>query len=301
MCGSGGSSGVQKFEWNEALAPFWGEALENANALKDRPYERYQWDRIAGFDDDQNTAKEGIRHFVGSGGSPVTIAANGQIQNTLDDDYLSGTKMNPGALTSNAYEGINSPIFQNLLNRGQQDIIDKYQQGTSADTTRTFNMSGAFGGSAHQKAVANNEAGLAKGLGDYTAGMQNDQYNRSAGLRENLINRGMQAYEGERGRQMGAIGMGQNEQALAFDRFQKLMGVGDMERSLKQDFLNLDFQDWQDAKNNPFKMSDFFTGVLSRAQGGMAPNSTTTMPGYGASPYSQLLGAGLLGKSFGLY
>jgi hypothetical protein len=42
-------------------------------------------------------------------------------------------------------------------------------------------------------------------------------------------------------------------------------------------------------------MLDYLTGIMSRAQGGVSPNSSFTQSGYTASPYSQIIGAGLLG------
>jgi hypothetical protein len=223
--------------------------------------------------------------------------------------------MMQGASTErNQYAG-DSPYFENDLQAGMDDIIGGYQRGTSADTTRMFNLAGAFGGSAHQNAVANNEQGLGRTLSNYVSGRRDDQYNRSAGLEdsylgrdlnaqqqdlsrvsqleENRLNRGSNAYEGERGRQMGAIGAGQNEQALALQRANSLVGIGDAQRGYNQDIINQGYNDWQAQQQHPFQQLDWLTGLFSRAQGGMSPNSTTTSTGYSASPYSQLLGTGL--------
>jgi hypothetical protein len=94
---------------------------------------------------------------------------------------------------------------------------------------------------------------------------------------------------------MGAIGGGQNEQALALQRYNSLLGVGDVNRGFNQDVLNQGYNDWQAQQQHPYQMQDWLTGMFSRAQGGMSPNSTTTTSGYAASPYSQILGAGLMG------
>jgi hypothetical protein len=158
-----------------------------------------------------------------------------------------------------------------------------------------FNLAGAFGGSAHQQAMANNENALGKQLSQYTAGMQNDQYNRSAQLAESGLNRGSQAFQNERNRQISALSPTQSEQALALQRENALMGIGDINRSFNQDQINQNYQDYQNQQNQPFTMLDYLTGIMSRAQGGVSPNSSFTQSGYTASPYSQILGAGLLG------
>ena len=294
--GGSGGSGTQKYEWNENMAPHWANALEWGKALTDPNgagrYQKYPGQKIAFMNQDQGAAMDAVRHFVGSSGSPTTKAADGSTYQTLTGHFLNGPGANPYAGQENKFSGSN-PYFNQVLDIGQKKIVDKYQQGTAADTERAFQQAGAFGGSAHKQTVANNQGALVEGLGNYTAGMQNDQYQRSAGLEENRLGRASGAFEGERGRMMGAIPLGNQQQQLAFDRYKTLMGVGDINRSYQQDFLNQEFQDWQDSQNQQFKMLDFYTGLLGRAQGGVAPNMTTTQSGYRASPFSQLLGGGL--------
>lgn len=346
MCGGGGAGGsnTQKYEWNDTMAPKWADALSWGNSLKDPSgfgaYKPYQGNdpnaRIAGMTGDQQTAFQELRNMNAGTANPLPAvnAAIGQTTDTLTGQYLGGDKMNPYAgqnnpwadaminNNTNQYVG-DSPQFEHMLHSGQEDIARSYQQGTAADTTRMFNLSGAFGGSAHQNAVANNEYGLAKQLGNYTAGMQNDQYNRSAGLTDaqlgrdlqadttnkslgqssydSYLNRGSGSYEAERQRQMGAIGAGNDQQNLGFQRANALLGVGDANRGYNQDILNLNYNNTQDMNNQQYKMADWYTGLLGRAQGGMSPNMTANQAGYSASPFSQILGAGLLGRAGGLY
>lgn len=406
------------------------------------------------------------------------LSGGGQYQPQAID---SGGRFNfdPVSGGSNKYAGDN-PYFRNTLKTGLEDITSAYENGTAANTRRMFNLSGAFGGGAHQKAVANNEAALGKTLGNFTSGMLNDQYGRSAGLEESALGRGMgaqqfnvgmgntafenaagrnigvnqfgqqlgnqafenaqgrglqagqfnaslgnqafessrgrglqagqfnaslgnqafsdaagrgmqagqinnqfgsqsfenaanrglqaqmfdkgqggnfyenflnrsfqgeeadtarrmggwqqyvnsdlqnqqlnkqlggswmqdtlgrqfageearlgrgtNAWEGERGRMVGAVGNALQGQGMDLGLNQALMGAGDINRSYKQDLLNQQYADWQDQQNHPYKMLDYMTGLLSRAQGGMSPNQITTQPGYAASPYAGLLGGAL--------
>jgi hypothetical protein len=302
MCGGGGSggSGTQKYEWNDALAPYWGQALSWGEALTDPSgfgaYDQYGGQRIAGMNNDQQTAFQQVRNINSMSASPIDAmnAATWQTEDTLNGQYLNGAGADPYANSSNPYMG-NSPQFRDVLNSGLQDIATNYQNGTAADTTRMFNLSGAFGGSAHQNAVGNNEAALGKTMSNYMSGMQNDQYNRSAGLAESGLQRGSSAYQNERGRMVGAIGAGNDQQALGLERANANLGIGDAQRSYQQDLLNQGYSDWSDQQNQQYKMLDYLTGILGRAQGGVSPNMTTTQSGYQASPYSQILGAGLLG------
>ena len=289
--GGGGPSGETTYKWNDDMAGPWRDVLKLGSDLHGRDYTPYPYQRIAGINNDQQASMNVIRQMTDAGGLPVTQAANNQTQSTLEGDYLNS---NPYANASNPYSGFGSQ-FQNVLRSGLEDIGNQYKNTTSADTTRLMNHAGAFGGSAHQNAVANNEAGLAKQMGNYVAGMTNDQFNRSAGLQEGALNRGAGAYEGERGRMMGAVGAGQDAQNLFFQGANARMGIGDINRSFDQDSLNQYYNNWQELQQHPYRQLDYLTGILSRAQGGVSPNSTATQSGYAASPYSQLLGAGLLG------
>jgi hypothetical protein len=177
---------------------------------------------------------------------------------------------------------MDSKYFQDVLKQGAGNITDAYKQGTSADTTRMFNLAGAFGGSAHQNAVANNENALAKQLGQYTSGMQNDQYNRSAGLQE-------AAY----GRQAAAVPYGQAEQGLAKERFGMLAGVGDTQQQMGQRQADLAFQTWADKAGWDQKQIEWVLGQLRGASGGIPGNSYSMTSGGGISPIQGLLSAAL--------
>jgi hypothetical protein len=293
--GGSGGSGTQQYNWNPTMQGYWDQQLEYGRKLRDTPYVNYPNNRVALLNEDQLNAGNNIRNLVGTEGTAASRAASGEIQKTLGGNYLTGSGANPFASQENEYAGMDSPFFRDTLQNNLQDITDQYKNGVAADTTRMFNMAGAFGGSAHQNKMANNEAGLGKTLSRFASDFSNDQYNRSAGLEESRLGRGSGAFENERGRMMGALGAGQNDQSLAFERQRQLMGVGDLRRSFDQQFLDDLYNRFQESQNHPFKMSDWFSGLMSRAQGGMSPNMTFTPAGSGASLGSSLLGAGLLG------
>jgi hypothetical protein len=298
MCGGGGggASGDTKYNWNDTLAPKWQQLLTDATGKAyGNEYQQYPAERIAGMNQDQTRAIQQIEQMTARGGETGAMAANRQAENTLNGNYLVGPDRNAFAQQTNDYMGY-GPQFQQQLQGELGDITNAYNQGTAADTTRMFNLAGAFGGSAHQNAMANNQAALARQLGQLTANAYQNQFNQSAGLQENQINRANTDFENERGRMMGAIAPGQNTNNMFYQGIQQLMGVGDAQRSLSQDRLNLNYQDWLDKNNIDFKNADWLSGLYSRAQGGMSPNSTSTAAGYQASPFSQLIGAGLLYK-----
>ena len=308
MCGGGGGGGgTTQYNWNDDMAPQWRNVLGDANNVYATPYKAYQNGDpnalVAGMTPDQLTAMQQGRLFTTDPSLGVhdpnqsLNAAQSQEAATLNGNYLKGPGFDPYANMISSYSGVDNPYFQNTLNAGMGDIVNQYKLGTDADTTRMFNQAGAFGGSAYNNAVGANQYSLAKALGNYASGMQNDQYNRSAQLEQQDLARGSQAYQDERNRMVGTIGSTQNEQALALQRMQSLMGIGDANRSYNQDILNANYNTWNQQRQYPYTQLDYLTGILSRAQGGVSPNVTTQQSGYGVSPYSGLLGAALVGSS----
>lgn len=210
------------------------------------------------------------------------------------------------------------------MNQGMEDITNQYKNATEPGLRAAAVLNGTLGGGDHLQAQAKNEEALGKTLGNYSSQMMNQQYDRSAGLedsflnrdiqnqqfnrgtssglRENEINRGfqnftggldrgMQGWEGERNRQMGAIGAGQNEQNLAYGRMSPLLDTMGMRMGQDQRGLDFAYDQWNQDQQHPFAMTDWLTGLFSRAQGGMAPNQSIYQSGAsGAMPY---VGAGL--------
>lgn len=302
MSGGGGGGGSTQYNWNDDMAQYWRSVLPQGQALANTPYQAYKGGDpnalVAGMTPDQLTAQQQIRLFTTDPSLGVhdpnqsLNAAQDQEKSTLQGSYLSA---DPYANHFSTYGDPNNQYFQDYMKSGADDIVNAYKNGTAADTTRAFNLAGAFGGSAYNNAVGQNEAALGKTLSNYTSGMLNDQYNRSAQLQQQDFARGSNAYQNERSRMTGMVGSAQNEQALALQRAQALMGSGDATRSYNQDILNANYNTYNQAKQYPYQQMDWLTGLLSRAQGGISPNMTTTQSGYGASPYSALLGGALMG------
>ena len=275
MCGGSSPSGESKYTWNDDMAPRWGNTLNHAEQLSWNGYTPFTGQRYAGVTGDQAEAGDYTRNMARMSSNPLgaTNAARGQIEDTLWGHYLANPWNAP-----NPYSGDN-PHFNSMLQQGQEEITDAYQKGTAADTTRMMNLSGAFGGSAHQNAVANNQAALAKQLGQYTTGMQNEHYNRSAGLEESALNRGSQNFSDERNRMMGAVGQGQNEQGLAYQRIGALQDFGGFMQGQDQQQRDFGYNQFQESLNWPYKQFDFLTNLYGRAQGGLAPNQTMYQSG----------------------
>lgn len=276
--GGGGGNGTTRYEWNDTMAPYWGGLLQNAGQQAQTPYSQYGGERVAGFNGNQNDAFGAVRNYVADPSGFLYGRGVDQFYGTLEGDYLSGDKANPYANQKNDYEG-NSPQFETMLDAGSNDIAKAYQTGTAADTTRMFNLAGAFGGSAHENAVANNEAALGKTLTNYETQMRNDQFNRSAGLQDARLTRGNADYEAERQRQMTAGNASQADQGLTLDRYNALLGVGGMQQGQQQRYDDVGYGNWQDQNNYGKNQASWLASILSAAQGGLPPSQITSQGG----------------------
>jgi hypothetical protein len=164
-----------------------------------------------------------------------------------------------------------------------------------------FNLSGAFGGSAHQNAMANNQAALAKQLGQYTSGMQNDQFNRSAGLEEGRLGRGSSAYEGERGRMLQGAQGGLQGQGLSLELINQLLGTGSAQQQQSQRGLDDQRGRWNEEMNWNRNNINWLANILGQAQGSTGVQTTQAGYGGGMNAGAGILGAGLLGRAGGLF
>ena len=287
--GGGGSSGSTQYNWNPVIGSYWGGApgadgrggggvLGWAMDEAGKGYQQYGGKRIADRNQDQFTAAQRVRDMAASGGTPESAVAR-----QTAGDFAAGRN-----LRANQYMGDN-PFFRSSLQSNLEDVTNAYKQGTSADTTRMFNLAGAFGGSAHQNAVANNEAGLARNLSRMSNEAYQQQYDRSANLMESAL-----------GRQMQAIPLAYQGQSLQNDLNDRLMGIGGWEQGEQQKYLDQGYNDWANANNWGRQNVGWLVDILSRAQGGTG--ITQTNAGYQPANYgSMAVGAGLLGRSAGLF
>lgn len=291
MSSGGGGSGTQgiKTEWNDVIGSYYGGrpdatgqngggVLGWAAAEAAKPWQQYGGQRIADRNMDQYTAAQRVRNMANTGGPYETQIAR----------QAAGTIAAGGGINANPYMGENK-YFKDMVANANADTTNAYNQGTSAELTRLMNMSGAFGGSAHQNAMANNQAALAKQIGNQTTNMYGQQFDKSANLYEQGLNR-----------QMSAIPLAFQGQGLQTDLNNQLMGIGDWEQGTQQKYLDQAYGDWTNAQNWSRGNIDWLLSKLGGAAGNTG--TQTQFGGYQGPNYgSQALGLGLLGRGLGLY
>ena len=321
MSSGGGQSGETRYNWNDTIGNYWGGNADYPGGTllrglieSNKPYEQYGGQRVAGISADQWDAMNSIRHTASGQGAPDTAA--GRNAAMLFAQGPGGYNQNPWAeaavsAENNEYGGMNSPEFLNMLGVGTRRIRDEFAKGTEAETRRMFNLSGAFGGSAHQQATQDNQEALGRSLSDYIDQASQQQYDRSAGLREADISRDLQAqqfdknigftgYENALQRQLNAIPLAFQGQGLAFDAARQLMGIGDFHRGIEQQTLDNQYNDWTQAQNWDRNQIGWLAQLLTQAQG--STGVTQQLGGYqGINPGAGLLGAAAIGRGMQWY
>lgn len=224
---SGGGSGSTQTTQIQSLPPWLTDAAQGylgaAGQVAQLPYQPYTGQRIADLSPLQQQSIQNIGDL--SAGTPSMYAGEQMLTDTLQGNYSnpfasqgvssggqyqfsplsSGGQYSPTQIGSggqygfsplsggsNPYMGDN-PYFQSSLDKGLNDITRAYQQGTAAQTDKMFAQAHAFGGSAHQEAMQNNERQLGDTLNNYVNQARQGQYDRSAQLAESGLGRNLQA------------------------------------------------------------------------------------------------------------
>lgn len=318
MSSGGGNQGETLYKWNPYMENMWaggvnedgswnpgllGRAVNTLNT----PYQSYG-NRLADFTGDQNTAFGGIR-YLATQGSDVGNAGSNQIKDTFAGRYQNPFSDGVSGPRANSYIGEN-PYFKSQVDRALGDVTEAYKTGTAANTNRMFARSGAFGGSAHQQAVEQDEKGLGDALANLSNQMYSGQYERSAGLDEADIGRRLQTsmfnanlgsgnWENERQRQVGLVPQAFAAENQGFQRYSNLLNIGNQQQRQGQMGLDLDYEDWANSQNWERQNVNWLANLLAQAQGGIGGQASQTSPGYGINPLAGLLGAGALYNAWG--
>src|SRR6185312_2447703 len=201
MCFGGGSSNVtqtQEFKPPEYTQQGWKDYLKNVTDVAPGVASAvYQGPTTAG----QSTMSQVAGNMASSlaqYGSPLTATAYGQLQNTA-----AGNNINPYATMGNAYAGDN-PYLQSVIDKSNQDITNQFRTGTAAQTDAQSALQGAYGGSSWQQQQQANAKNLASSLANNESNLRMQNYNQSAQLAENQLQRATQGYQQDQANALNA-------------------------------------------------------------------------------------------------
>ena len=195
--------------------------------LASQPYQQYNGDRLANFSTEQNQAMDMITKRA-TQGDPTIQAGAGMVQNTLNGQY-----MNPDS----------NPYLKGTYDAMAGRMADAYARGTGAQTMAQFNNAGAYGGSAMQEVQKANNTAFADSLGQLANQVYGDNYQQ------------------ERSRQLQAGLMAPTYGNQAYTDAAALQGVGTQKQAQDQTKLDMNYSDWQNAKNWPYAGYDMLSGL----------------------------------------
>ncbi len=265
--GGGSTNTTQEFKPPSYTQPGWTNYLNNAQTLGSQPLTPYGGQTVASLSPMTGQGLQMTTDFA-TQGTPERWAGGQAVV-----DAATGAAQNP-------YAGQN-PYLSKMISDSNSAISDAYRTGTASQNDAMHARAGVYGGSAWQDQTARNERGLAGQLTTNTNNLLGQNYNQSAQLSENDLNRRLQA-----------AGVGQGQQGLDSAAIQQLLAAGQIPTQYNQQLLDANRNLYQQNQQAPFTLSDFIGGALSRASGGQGSQTYT---GPGQSPLAALGGAGLLG------
>lgn len=290
--GTNTSNSVSKFEPPAFTQPGWEQYVANAQNLAGQGMPVYTGQTVAPISQ-QGQLGIGQLTSLATQGSPLYNTAQTNLQGTLSGDF-----MDPYATAANPYIGQN-PYLDSMVNSSNQQIAQNFARGTAAQTDAAAAREHGYGGSGYQEAQDRNASTLGNLIGQNTNSLLGNQYNQSAQLAEQGLNRASGAVQGERGRQLQAAGLAPGYQSSDISAIQAMMGGGDQVQNWQQQLMNAGQQLFGQYQQAPWQLSDLFGGALGRASG-QAGTTSTSVFGPSMSPWQGIIGggtaaAGLLG------
>jgi hypothetical protein len=314
--GGGGGSGTQTTinelpEWARGYAK---NTLEKTAALSEKPYQAYEGARISGFSPMQLQSQQAAANMQTSGatGAGIDIAGAAALGG-LGQNYQGG-QFQGGQFGGRQAAQYMSPFIEQALApqlREAQRSSDIMGQQNAAKAVGQ----GAFGGSRSALVEAERQRNLGMQMGDIRARGLQDAYTQAASQFNADQARAMQAQQlGEQSRQFGANlglqglntalqGAGQLG-ALGGQQFQQGMDInklqnayGGQQQALRQQGLDMAYQDFLNEQNYPYKQLGFMSDMIRGLP--LGQQSTQTMYQAPGSVAGQVagLGVGALGLS----
>ena len=323
--GGGGSQPANTTQTTIAELPEWArgyakDTLAKASALTDvsqNPYQQYGAQRIAGFSPLQEQAQKAAGQ-MGVAGQTYTgtgLAAMAGLGG-LNQQYNAG-QFYGGQFTPQASQQYMSPYMQDVVNRQMQSaarVSDIQAQQNKANAAQA----GAFGGSRQAIVEAERQKNLATQLGTIQAEGSQKAYEDAQAQFNADMARNFQAQQArEQSRQFGATqglqglqtalsaagtlgNLGQQQSAQQLQAYQTQQAAGAQQQALRQQGLDLAYQDFLNQQNYPYKQLGFMADMIR----GLPLGQTSTAQMYQAAPsaVSQIAGLGTAGLgAMGMY
>lgn len=290
---SGGASGnttqTQKFEAPEFTQQGWKDYLSGVTqAAPGVAGAVYQGPTTAGQSTESQVAGN-MASSLAQYGSPLTGTAYAQLQNTA-----AGNNINPYATMGNAYAGDN-PYLQAVIDKTNGDITNQFRTGTAAQTDAQAALNGAYGGSSWQQQQQGNAKTLADSLANNENSLRMGNYNQSAQLAENQLNRATQGYAQDQQNALNAAMASPSMEAADLNAINAMNQYGNQNQQNLQQQLTAAQNQWNQQNQAPLTSLDLIRNALQAASGSGGTSSSSILNS--SSGLQNALGLGSLGLS----
>lgn len=274
----------------EYAKPYAERMLGKTEALTDSPYQAYGGQRMAATTPEQQAARQNVAGMQQPGqfAAGTGLAAAGGL-NALG----AGQQYMTMATDPMAQQAFMSPYMQNVVDLQKQEAIRDAQKGQLAQNLGAARQ-GTYGGARQLLAGTERERNLQQNLANiqavgaqkaYEQAMQGMQFGTTAGIQ------GGQAAT-QAGATLGQLGIGQQQAGVDLAKAQEAFGA--MGQAEQQKALDLQYQDYLQQQQYPYKQLGFMSDIL-RGSANLAATGGKTVYEAPPSVASQVGGLGLAG------
>ncbi len=274
----------------EYAKPYAEKMLGKSEALTESPYQTYGGQRMATATPEQQAVRQNVAAMEQPGqfAAGTGLAAAGGL-----GALGAGQQYMQMATDPMAQQAFMSPYMQNVVDLQKQEAIRDAQKGQLAQNLGAARQ-GTYGGARQLLAGTERERNLQQNLANiqatgaqkaYEQAMQGMQFGTTAGLQ------GSQAAT-QAGATLGQLGIGQQQAGIDLAKAQEAFGA--MGQAEQQKALDLQYQDFLQQQQYPYKQLGFMSDIL-RGSANLAATGGKTVYEPPPSVASQIGGLGLAG------
>ena len=274
----------------EYAKPYAEKMLGKSEALTESPYQTYGGQRMAATTPEQQAVRQDVAGMEQPGqfAAGTGLAGAGGLSALGAGQTYMNMATDPGA-----QQAFMSPYVQNVVDLQKQEAIRDAQKGQLGQNLAAARQ-GTYGGARQLLAGTERERNLQQNLANiqatglqqaYDRAMQGMQFGTTAGIQ------GAQAAT-QAGATLGQLGIGQQQAGIDLAKAQEAFGA--MGQAEQQKALDLQYQDFLQQQQYPYKQLGFMSDIL-RGSANLAATGGKTVYEAPPSVASQIGGLGLAG------
>ena len=274
----------------EYAKPYAEKMLGKAEAATEAPYQTYGGQRLATATPEQQAVRQNVAGMQQPGqfAAGTGLAAAGGLGALGAGQQYMQMATDPGA-----QQAFMSPYMQNAVELQKQEAIRDAQKGQLGQNLAAARQ-GTYGGARQLLAGTERERNLQQNLANiqasgtqkaYEDAIRGMQFGTTAGLQ------GAQAAT-QAGATLGQLGIGQQQAGIDLAKAQEAFGA--MGQAEQQKALDLQYQDFLQQQQYPYKQLGFMSDIL-RGSANLAATGGKTIYEPPPSVASQIGGLGLAG------